>query len=72
VSLPFNASTMRYAIDFVPLLVLGAALLAALAWLGMSRRARTVFASAWVLAVAAGSVAGILLVQTPCPGTGSC
>jgi hypothetical protein len=73
VSLPFNASTMRYAIDFTPMLVAGATLLSAgAATLVVTRQTRRIVTSVWVAAVVWSAIVGVLLVQTPCPGTGSC
>jgi hypothetical protein len=73
VSLPFNASTMRYTVDFAPLLVISgicAITYAVVHAEGVIRRRLT--CSLWLLASASSVVAGCLLVATRCPGTGSC
>jgi hypothetical protein len=73
VSFPFNSSTMRYSVDFAPLLVLAATVAAAGAMSTASTTARRVIlGSLWLVASAAGALAGLALVLTRCPGTGSC
>jgi hypothetical protein len=73
VSLPFNSSTMRYAIDFTPLLVIAGTIGAAAAVAtaaGSSRR--VVLGTLWMTAAGVSALVGIALVLTRCPGTGSC
>jgi hypothetical protein len=73
VALPFNSSTMRYTVDFVPLLVLGVVVIvSAVACVVDRQAARVAVLSIWTLAVLIAVAFGVLLVQTPCPGTGSC
>jgi len=74
ISLPFNASTMRYTVDFVPALVL----VAALGW-GWSLTqysgdgtAHKVLAGTWLLALAWSVAVGFALVLEPCAGAGTC
>jgi len=68
VSLPFNASTFRYSIDFAPIMVigmfgtLGATRLCRFTWLRMSLLL--------LVAIAAANMTG--LASLPCSGTGSC
>jgi hypothetical protein len=72
-SLPFNASTMRYSVDFAPLLVVAATIVCAATYRVVGRaRWRTLFVASWATIVVFGALVGIALVQTPCPGTGSC
>lgn len=74
VAFPFNASTMRYLIDFAPTL----AVIAAVGWawnLGRSEPgsgARRFLAGSWAVAVGYSAAVGVALVLTPCLGTGSC
>jgi hypothetical protein len=73
VSVPFNSSTMRYEIDFVPLVVIGVVVLVggALATSPCSRRTLAL-GSVWLASVGVSAMAGVALVLTRCPGTGSC
>lgn len=73
-SLPFNSSTMRYAVDYAPVLVL----VGSIGW-GWSvnhyaERAgiRQAFTVVWLVALAMSVGVGSLLTLTYCGGTGSC
>jgi hypothetical protein len=71
VSVPFNASTMRYAVDFAPPLALTATLAGAWAIHGgrISDTPRPrVFPTLWAGAIALSAFVGIALLVTPCPG----
>jgi hypothetical protein len=74
ISLRFHASTMRYSVDFAPLLIL----VATIGWswcFGRSPRGELrsiVLAGVWIASVATAVAVGVALVLTPCPGTGSC
>ena len=71
VSLPFSSSTMRYTVDFVPVLALVAVVAAVVAFADTTGTHRLLWRT-WLIALAWSSVVGVLLPLTPCPGTGSC
>jgi hypothetical protein len=73
ISLPFSTSTMRYTVDFVPVLAL-VAVVAAVVTFGRASDTGThrLLRRTWLIALAWSSVVGVLLPLTPCPGTGSC
>lgn len=74
VSFVLNSSTMRYTVDFVPVLALVAcvAVGAALSLERPRSSARLKIGGPWVAAVALSCAISLALVSTPCPGTGSC
>lgn len=73
ISLPFSASTMRYTVDFAPLLVVSGLCAAAYAAVHAKGTVRRWLSYALCLLASGSSVvAGCLLVATRCPGTGSC
>jgi hypothetical protein len=74
IAVTFNAATMRYAVDFVPVLVLAACVGAgwACTHAPAGSRRRTVVTSAWLAACAVGAVSGLLLQQTPCWASWAC
>lgn len=72
-SLPFNATTMRYTIDFAPLLVVAATIAVAVSYSVLpGKAARLAVAGVWTVTVLASALVGVALVLTRCPGTGSC
>ncbi len=74
VSYQFQGATMRYELDFAPLVVL-ASLLAWIAWNRSLRRTSRVMwlgNAIWITALAASVVFNLAITFTPCAGTGSC
>jgi hypothetical protein len=74
VSLTFRSATMRYTLDFAPLL-LGAGLLAWAFW-SLERRTRKVgfwlLQSLWLVLLAISVLFNLAITLTPCQGTGTC
>jgi len=74
VSYQFQGATMRYELDFAPLIVL-ASLLAWIAWYRAARgRAWVTWLGngLWIAALLASIVFNLAITSTPCVGTGSC
>lgn len=73
-ALPFNASTMRYTVDFAPMLILVASV--GWGWSFAQYRdrltLRRVLATCWVAAVGLSILIAFLLILTPCTRNGSC
>ncbi|CAN5516510.1 hypothetical protein BH10ACT3_BH10ACT3_01660 [soil metagenome] len=82
VAVAFNGATMRYSIDFAPLFIVLACVGWAWSYAPTGDRpahpdravvtAPRLLAAVWVLALTMSVVFSLLLVQTPCAGTGSC
>jgi hypothetical protein len=74
VSLVFRAATMRYTLDFAPLLLI--AVLLAWAFWSVELRARGVrfwlLQIPWILVLAISVLFNLAITLTPCAGTGSC
>jgi hypothetical protein len=74
ITLPFNASTMRYTVDFAPMLVLAASV--GWGWSLVQHPSgsteRRVFGAVWMCALGISLVAMLLIVQTPCAQIATC
>ena len=73
ISVPFNSSTMRYTVDFIPIFGL-IGLIAFMASIGgvSGVSHRPWLTRCWLALLAWSAAVGVLLSLTACPGTGSC